>query len=38
MPRAIYDDHTRLNVNLVQPVIDAAVKYGASPARCRLPI
>jgi NitT/TauT family transport system substrate-binding protein len=29
MPRAIYDDHTRLNVNLVQPVIDAAVKYGA---------
>jgi NitT/TauT family transport system substrate-binding protein len=29
MPRAIYDDHARLSVNLVQPVIDAAVKYGA---------
>lgn len=29
MPRAIYDDHARLNVNLVQPVIEAAVKYGA---------
>jgi NitT/TauT family transport system substrate-binding protein len=29
MPRAIYDDHARLNVSLVQPVIEAAVKYGA---------
>jgi NitT/TauT family transport system substrate-binding protein len=29
MPRALYDDHTRLSATLVQPVIDAAVKYGA---------
>lgn len=29
MPRAVYDDHTRLSPNLVQPVIEAAVKYGS---------
>jgi NitT/TauT family transport system substrate-binding protein len=29
MPRALYDDHTRLSTSLVQPVIEAAVKYGA---------
>ena len=29
MPRALYDDHPRLSASLVQPVIDAAVKYGA---------
>jgi NitT/TauT family transport system substrate-binding protein len=29
MPRALYDDHTHLNPSLVQPVIEAAVKYGA---------
>lgn len=29
MPRALYDDNLHLSTNLVQPVIDAAVKYGA---------
>lgn len=29
VPRAVFDDHTRMSPSLVQPVIDAAVKYGA---------
>jgi NitT/TauT family transport system substrate-binding protein len=29
MPRAVYDDQARLNPRLVQPVIEAAVKYGS---------
>lgn len=28
VPRAVFDDHPRMSPSLLQPVIDAAVKYG----------